>query len=181
MIRLLFIGRPSREKGLFVLMHALIYLKPGSFSLSIVGEKPTEFRVRHQRLHAQHIHCLGCLPNKRLPVILRQHDLLIIPSLYENFGNVALEAMACGVPVIASDTGGLSELVHSGGGRLFPPGNHRVLASRISILKRMNGQRVHMGNVAAIRARRYGWPEIGSKVSLLLEKISSKNTSSCEK
>jgi len=180
MIKVLFIGRPTREKGLFVLMRALMFLGRNSFSLTIVGDPPPELTVWRQRLHADTICCLGSVPNRHLPSIIRRHDVLIVPSLYENFGNVALEAMACGVPVVASNTGGLSELVRFGRGILFPTGNYRVLAAKLRILQQKKRQRIQMGIVASIRVRRYGWLQIGAKVAQLLTEIASKHPPKCE-
>jgi glycosyltransferase involved in cell wall biosynthesis len=68
----------------------------------------------------------------RLGDLYLSSDAVVVPSLYEPFGLVALEAMASGVPVVASDTGGLRELVEDEvTGLRFPPGDHAALARTV--------------------------------------------------
>ena len=75
----------------------------------------------------------GFVPDDELHRILRRAGCVIIPSLYEPFGIVALEGMAAGAPTIVARTGGLAEIVDgTGAGLLFEPGNHHDLADRIS-------------------------------------------------
>ena len=64
--------------------------------------------------------------------MLHRAGCAVIPSLYEPFGIVALEAMAAGAPTVVASTGGLAEIVNgTGAGLLFEPGNHHELADRI--------------------------------------------------
>jgi glycogen(starch) synthase len=72
------------------------------------------------------------VPDDDLRLILQRAGCVIIPSLYEPFGIVALEGMAAGAPTIVARTGGLAEIVEgTGAGLLFEPGNHHDLADRI--------------------------------------------------
>ena len=72
---------------------------------------------------------LGRRSQEALPYYYASADVVVMPSLYESFGMVALEAMACGTPVVASDVGGLSYIVRNGEtGYLVPEGDPRALA-----------------------------------------------------
>jgi glycosyltransferase involved in cell wall biosynthesis len=90
--------------------------------------------------------------------LLRALDIFLMPSLYEGLGIAALEAMACGLPVIASDTGGLHEAVEdSRTGLLVPPGDAVALAHAIETLAAAPAMRAAMGAAARDRAiERFG-------------------------
>ncbi len=79
----------------------------------------------------------GFVPDDDLRELLHRAGCGVIPSLYEPFGIVALEAMAAGAPTIVARTGGLAEIVDgTGAGLLFEPGNHGELADRIEEVAR---------------------------------------------
>jgi D-inositol-3-phosphate glycosyltransferase len=88
-----------------------------------------------------------------------------MPSLYESFGMVALEAMACGVPVIGSRVGGLAETVQDDvTGVLVPEGDTPALAAAIAGLLPDRERRRRLGVEAVERAKRFGWPCIAREV-----------------
>jgi D-inositol-3-phosphate glycosyltransferase len=93
-----------------------------------------------------------------------------MPSHYESFGMVALEAMACGTPVIASKVGGLAYNVRDGQtGFLVPGGDPEALAARIRLLLKDHALRQQLGEQAAHWAQAYGWPVIASQIVDLYE------------
>lgn len=123
----IFIGRLSPEKGLHVLIEAT---KIADFSaMKIIGKGPLESDVRQ----AFSDHYLGFKSPEEVQELLAQAQFLVAPSTcYETFGLAALEAFACGTPVIASGHGGLGELVTDGvTGLLFNPGDSQDLAKKI--------------------------------------------------
>ena len=88
-----------------------------------------------------------------------------MPSYYESFGMVALEAMACGTPVVASQVGGLAFLVQDGKtGYTVPTDDPQALADRLTVLIQDRALRRQMGNQAADFAREYAWAKISKRV-----------------
>ncbi|MEM2873658.1 MAG: glycosyltransferase family 4 protein [Nitrososphaerales archaeon] len=131
---LLFVGRLVPEKGLDVLIKALpIILGKGvNAKIVVVGEGPQ--RDEYQRLAKDHglgnkILFTGHIDDWTLRALYRVADVAIVPSRFEPFGIVALEAMAAHCPLVASSIGGLDEIVdHEGTGLKVPPNNPEALA-----------------------------------------------------
>lgn len=101
-----------------------------------------------------------------LPMFYRNGAICVVPSLWqEPFGITAVEGMASGLPVIASDIGGLGKIVNHGeNGYLFQPGNHRELAERMKILINDGNLREKMGLKGREKAKReYSWDVIMEK------------------
>ncbi len=131
---ILFIGRLVPEKGVQVLLEAFSILLPQlpDLKLLVGGTGPysdyLQTRVQEMGLGEKTVF-LGFLNEEQRNYYLKQADAAVFPSLYEPFGIVALEAMAAQVPVIVSDTGGLSEVVaHGIDGYKAPPGRPDILA-----------------------------------------------------
>ena len=131
---ILFIGRLVPEKGVQVLLEALLRLLPqiSDLKLLVGGAGPFEGYLKNKAadpvLNGK-VEFLGFLNEDQRNQHLKQSDVAVFPSLYEPFGIVALEAMAAQIPVIVSDTGGLSEVVSHGiDGYKVPPGNSGLLA-----------------------------------------------------
>ncbi len=90
------------------------------------------------------------------------HDILVFPSWYEGFGMVFLEAMAAGLPVVATPVGGVVDVVRDGeNGVVVPVGNPDALATAILELWRSPDRRAQLGAAAQQTARRYGWRDVG--------------------
>lgn len=98
--------------------------------------------------------------------------MVVVPSHYESFGMVALEAMACGTPVVASQVGGLAFLVEDGKtGFVVPGGDPEALAARLSDLIWQPGLRDRLGREGARVARRYAWPNITRQIIRVYEDV----------
>jgi len=105
-----------------------------------------------------------------LPLYYSAADITIMPSHYESFGLVAVESMASGTPVIASNVGGLSYTVKDGvTGYLVPQENHFALAERVHELLKKPELRDTLGEAAARHARQYSWSHIASQIAELYE------------
>lgn len=133
-----FVGRLVSDKGADLLLEALALLRNQGVrpSLTVVGGGPDENALKTQTaalsLQGQ-VRFAGVQSGKALAEILRQHRVLVVPSRWaEPFGIVALEGIACGCVVVASDQGGLPEAVGPCG-VTFPNGDARVLAERIKL------------------------------------------------
>lgn len=97
----------------------------------------------------------GVVPNTEVPAILNEMDVVCLPSLSESFGVAAVEAMACGVPVIASDVDGFLETVeHDVTGFLVPVKDPQAMAKRMLELKNNPELRQQMGEAGRERALR---------------------------
>jgi D-inositol-3-phosphate glycosyltransferase len=114
----------------------------------------------------------GPQPQDVLPDYYAAADLCLMPSRYESFGMVALEAMASGVPVIASRAGGLAVTVQDGTtGRLVPEGDVAALARAVAGLLVDGPGRRALGVRAVEWARRFAWPSIGRSVAELYAEL----------
>jgi len=115
---LLFVGRPDKNKGLAVLLDAWRRL-PERPLLYVVG--------RHRRWPEPQLVFTGPLEHRALARLYKTAAVTVVPSYHESFGLVAAEAMACGCPVVASDVGGLGEIVsHGRTGSPFQPATAAV-------------------------------------------------------
>ncbi len=107
----------------------------GPASLILVGGHPGEWEGEHpaaaiERLGARDVHLAGWHSHEELPDLLNAADALVHASVAEQFGQVLIEAMACGLPVIAVDRGGPSTIVDDGWtGRLVEPDDPEALAA----------------------------------------------------
>ncbi len=133
----LFAGRLEYEKGVQTVLHALERLveRVGAVRFLVAGVGTYSDELRHlvSELGLEHrVHFTGFLEERELRLHYAAADVAVAPSIYEPFGLVATEAMACGTPVVASDTGGLREIVARGTGLTFPPQDAEQLADRIA-------------------------------------------------
>jgi D-inositol-3-phosphate glycosyltransferase len=99
-------------------------------------------------------------------------EAVVMPSDYESFGMVALEAMACGTPVIASDVGGLAFLVKDGRtGYRVPAGDVEALADRIAHLLTDELSRRRIGQRASCWAESYAWPNVADRIEGVYQEV----------
>ena len=136
-----FVGRLVAAKGLFVLLKALAGLD-GAWELRVVGtgEARAQAEALAERLGiAQRAVFLGQQPSTAMPAIMRRFDVLVGPSLTmprwkEQFGRMLVEAMACGVPVIGSDSGEIPNVIGDAG-LVVPEGDSVALRTAIARLR----------------------------------------------
>jgi starch synthase len=116
----LFVGRITRQKGIIHLVHAIQYLRPGTQVVlcagapdtAEIGREMTEaVEQARQRTANPIIWIARMLPKEDIVPLYSQAALFVCPSVYEPFGIINLEAMACGTPVVASAVGGIKEVV----------------------------------------------------------------------
>ncbi|MGQ9489223.1 MAG: glycosyltransferase [Anaerolineae bacterium] len=136
-----FAGRLVPEKGIAVLMRACAELPFQGWTLHLLGNGPAQaqFAALARKLGiADRVHFWGHLPSLRVVDFYRSLDVLVLPSLsqpnwIEQFGRVLIEAMACGVPVIGSDSGEIPHVIGDAG-LVFPEGDAHALAGLLADL-----------------------------------------------
>ncbi|WP_019971420.1 glycosyltransferase [Mycobacterium sp. 141] len=122
---------------------------------------------------ASRVKLRGSVARADMPAVLRSADIVACTPWYEPFGIVPLEAMACGVPVVASAVGGmLDTVVHDVTGRLVPPKRPDLLADTLSSLLRDDFLRRSLGAAGRDRARsRYSWNRIAADTLRVYDRI----------
>ena len=127
-LRLIFVGNMNVEKGIDILL-SVCQIKQDKVEVSLVGDGPLFDELSVKYPFAKFY---GRLPKQDLPEIMRQHDIMVLPSFVESLPNVLLEAMACGLPVIATNIFGIPEIVDNKlDGLLISPGSAKELSSAI--------------------------------------------------
>jgi glycosyltransferase involved in cell wall biosynthesis len=139
-------------------------------------ERPTLARLAEELGIASDVHFLGWVPNSALPEYYRAAALSVVPSLEEGFGIPAAEAMGCEVPVVASDAGGLPEVVEHGvTGLIVPRGDSRALAQAIGSLLENPELRRRMGAAGRERALRlFDWDRTAAQLEELYREVGAK-------
>ncbi|MFL6243068.1 MAG: glycosyltransferase [Acidimicrobiia bacterium] len=179
--RVVVVSRLVERKGIGNVISALAYL-PG-VELVIAGGAPgamldedaeAQRFARLARVHGVHerTELLGSVPRERVPALIRSGDVVACCPWYEPFGLVAVEAMACGVPVVASAVGGLAEtVVHDVTGLHVPARDPGRIASALTQLLGDEARRRSMGARSADRAARYGWTSIARRTADVLTEM----------
>lgn len=180
---ILFVGRIEPLKGVDTLIQAMAGMaRSGVLTryphyLVIIGGDPdaSPEAMTAEMARLQHM-CqalgigdevifLGKQSQDTLPYYYSAAEVVVVPSHYESFGMVALEAMACGTPVVASQVGGLAFLVQDGvTGFSVPDGDPDLLCDSLTRLVQNPRLRERMGDQAAVYARDYGWEKITPKI-----------------
>jgi D-inositol-3-phosphate glycosyltransferase len=185
---LLWVGRIAPIKGLDTLLDTVARLREGGqdMRLLVVGGDADEPTSGHETSLRQRIARLGLVdsvrfvgpqPQSVLPLYYAAADLTVLPSYYESFGMVALEAMACGSPVIASRVGGLVTTVRDGvTGFLVPDGDVGALAERIETLVADPELRWRLGREGVRWAAQHRWPCVAEAVCKEYASLESRAT-----
>ena len=177
---LVYVGRLQPIKGLETLLEAMTRLDDGSHLLIIGGDQdePDNGHGAHLRGLAstlgleRRVRFLGAQPQRRLRLFYAAAEAVVIPSYYESFGMVALEAMACGTPVVASRVGGLTTTIQDGvTGHLVPEGDPMALADRLRGLLGDPAERERLGRRAALWANEHRWPCVAEAVCRLYAEL----------
>ncbi|MCX8007288.1 MAG: glycosyltransferase [Coriobacteriia bacterium] len=155
--RVLAVGRVARDKRLDVLVHAFAYLRDTDTSLVIAGDgaaRPYLERLASELALAERICFVGRIPEAQMPALYRACDAYAIPSLVEVQSITTLQALACGVPVVAAEAGSLPEAVRHGEcGILVAPEDPEATAAALrSILSEPAlARRLRSAGLAAVR------------------------------
>ena len=143
----------------------------------LVGGHPGEWEGEHplattRRIGNRQVFLTGWRPHEKLPQALNAADALVLPSVAEAFGLVLVEAMACGLPVIACRAHGPAAIVADGRtGWLIRPDDEEALVDVLVAAARGEEERRARGRRAQTESRRYGWAEIARRFASLYEEL----------
>jgi D-inositol-3-phosphate glycosyltransferase len=193
---ILFVGRIDPVKGIDTLLKAIKVLRKKlatvhNVHLLIIGgdkdhaDSPTGSEMHKlKQLTAslgikKMVTFLGSQRQDQLPYFYSAAEVCILPSRYESFGMVALEAMACGTPVIASKVGGLSSFIQNDvSGLLVPEGDEVALAEKMHLLLSQPSFKDTLASNARSRANQFSWPVVSRQVLSLYQSLQKERTES---
>lgn len=186
---MLFVGRIQPLKGLTVAVESLARLADKRTRLVVVGgpsgaDGPAELRRVQERIRAlgvaERVQFVDPQPHHMLSSWYRAADVVVVPSRSESFGLVALEAAACGVPVVASAVGGLRTLVVPGvTGMLVESRDPESFAAAIASVLTDPVRAAAMGAAAAEESRRYSWSTTAARLRRLYADLSVRTPVAC--
>jgi len=183
---ILFVGSFRTVKGIWWLIRAMRFVKasvPDAHLLCVGGApkwlgKTDHWSMLNREVEREdlrgNVTLLNAVTNRKLPSYYCAAEMLVLPSLYEAFSKVLLEAMASGKPVIATRTGGNPEAVVDGvTGRLVPYGSAEALASAIVSLMEDTKSSAAMGRSSRSRAEAiFSWRSVAERVSSAYNELS---------
>jgi len=170
-VNILFVGRLEKRKGVNYLLKAYKSIKRENpdCRLIIVGPGARLYRRYQKQIAREGIEdvvLVGSVPNEDLPRYYKTADIFCAPATRcESFGVVLLEAMAVGVPVVASDVEGYANVVtHGEDGLLVPPKDDSMLAKILTSLINDKSLREQMGAVGKLNAQHYSWEKVARRI-----------------
>ncbi len=161
---ILFLASLASYKGVDVLLDGfeMLIRRMPSARLRIAGSGPEELWIRRRiqsTAELRGVEMLGPVERERVPVLMRGCSVYCLPSYGEPFGMSALEAMACGKPVVGTDAGGLRHLIDGAGGRKVAPGDAGGLARSLQEILSQPELARSMGlHNRRLVEERYAWP-----------------------
>lgn len=173
-----YVGRLESHKGVDVALAAVAELPSVEMIVVGAGSQRDALVRRASELGLEgRVEFRGFVGHDALPEVYREFDVLVVPSLetpgwIEQFGRVAVEAMATGVPVVASHTGSLPEVV-ADAGILVPPGDPRALAEAIRALRDDETRHRTIAAAATARSRRFSWQHVASEHAALYAEVTA--------
>jgi glycosyltransferase involved in cell wall biosynthesis len=161
-------GRLCPQKGFDVLIEAMKHLNHNQVRLQIGGTGPDEAALKHQAQGCDTIQFLGRIDD--VPQFLSQCDVIVIPSRWEPWGNVCLEARAAATPVIVTAVDGLPEQVQAFG-QVIPAGNAVALARTLADFTQMPAQTLSQFGEQGRLSAQGAWDTYLDQWQSLLEKV----------
>jgi glycosyltransferase involved in cell wall biosynthesis len=133
-LKIICVARLIKRKGIDYLLKALGELKEKDFQLTLIGDGDQEENLKNLAKElgiSKKVKFLGAVPHSKIAKYYQENDLFVLPSLNEGMSNTILEAMACGLPIITTNTGGAKELINKNGFKI-KPGSVEELKKAIS-------------------------------------------------
>jgi glycosyltransferase involved in cell wall biosynthesis len=176
---LLYVGRFTAVKRVGLLIEAYARARPDFVHpapLVIVGGYPGEWEGEHpaetiERTHAEGVFLAGWHGHDELPGFLNASDVVVLPSVREQFGQVLVEGMACGLPAIAVDAHGPGEIVTDGetGWLVEPDDLEGLAAALVEAVNRPEERRRRGAQAREVALERYSWPALAQEVAAVYE------------
>lgn len=179
----LYVGRVCRQKGTDLLLEAYAKLQSRRADVTLVVAGPAERFARHtgssltEEISRGGGIYLGAIEEAKLAALFNACDVFVLPTRQdEMFGMAAVEAQACGKPVVCSRLGGVPEVVSEQSARFFPVGDSAALAAELECLLRSHEERQRMSEAARRNAERFSWKRIARDLeNVYLEKQAPKH------
>jgi Glycosyltransferase len=172
------VARLIERKGQHHLLQAFAQLRKSSvqpLELTFVGTGDAEPQLRklaESLLVSNVVTFKGFMSREQMPFVYREADVFVLPSQQEGMSIALLEAMASGLPVVVTDTGGTAELVTKGqNGEIVPWGDVPALARALHDMLHDEGRRRQMGIESRIRAMQFGWPVLATSYLELCARV----------
>ncbi len=165
-LRVIFVGSLGQRKGLSYLFAACRALG-SAVELTIIGTPPlTECPALQTELRREGVRWIPSCPHGEVLAEMAAHDVFVFPSLFEGFGLVLLEAMAMGLPIIATPHTAAPDLIEDGReGFLVPIRSSAAIAEKLDLLRRDRALINHLGAQAALRAAHFTWDTYGQRLA----------------
>ena len=180
---LLFVGRLDPFKGPDLLLRAAAMMEENAQIVVVGGQLTGDKELQQLRKLAaeltisSRVHFLGAQPQQKLPLIYSSADVTVVPSYHESFGLAAVESLACGTPVVATRSGGLTAVIrHNETGYLVPrsPG---FFAERLDTLLRDPVLLARMRLGARPSVLQFSWKNVASDMRYVYHKVLSETRS----
>ncbi|ULA61176.1 MAG: putative enzyme [Nitrospira sp.] len=175
---LICVARLIERKGQHHLLQAFAKLRAANhepMSLIFVGTGDAEPHLRELAAElqvAEAVSFKGFVPREHMPCVYHEADVFVLPSQHEGMSIALLEAMASGLPVIVTDTGGTTELVAQGAnGEIVPWADVLMLTAALQRLLKDGEHRRRMGEESRRRALAFGWPALAARYLELCAKV----------
>ncbi|MBV9380215.1 MAG: glycosyltransferase family 4 protein [Streptosporangiaceae bacterium] len=173
--RVAYLGRLVPQKDVGTLLRAFARLDTKAHLLLVGDGAARPALQRRARALGGRVHFTGFVRHTQIPAVLRHVDLFVLPSLYEDLSSALIEAMAAGLPVVATRVGGTADLVRDGeNGLLVTPRDPAALAAAIGRLLADPGLAARLSSAARQTAAAYAWPDLASKVLDIYRRLTGK-------
>ncbi len=174
---IVFVGTLRPVKGVEYLIRAVAILNAKAQDVRLIivgdGEDRRDLENLVEELHMEDVVTfIGRVPNEKVPAYLVASDVFVLPSLSEGFALVNLEAMACGLPIVASEVGGLPDLIQNGeNGFLVEPGNPHQIADKITLLLDNDSLREKISGKNKEKVKAYTWESVVYQLETIYQKL----------
>jgi glycosyltransferase involved in cell wall biosynthesis len=168
-------GRLTAQKGVDTLLRAAsIYSKTNEKPITLIagdGNLRNDLEKLAAELKLDTVYFLGAQSHEQMVKLFNVADVAAMPSIFEAFGLVALEALACGTPVIAGNVGGFGRIVNNEIGYLMEPGDYKTLAEKITDFIRDGFKGKVQDKAVAYIRQNFSWDKTVEKIEKLYQQV----------